>query len=84
MAVAAVGVGGESHPPRVNAARQSPARAAPGSAAAGEVADVHGLHAGIADGLHPQVGVFVGAAVFGAYANSPGGFQENVSRGISA
>src|ERR1035437_3870571 len=41
---------------------------------------VHGVHAGGTDGLHAQIGVFVGTAEFRVNADAPRRFQKNVRR----
>ncbi len=43
---------------------------------------VDGFHAGGANGLHAEVGIFVGAAMVRVDADAAGGFEENVRGGL--
>jgi hypothetical protein len=47
-----------------------------------QVANVDSFHAGSANGLHAEVGVFVTAAFLGWDADAAGGFEEDVGRGF--
>src|SRR5688572_16659618 len=45
-------------------------------------ANVDGVHASGADGLHAEVGVFVAAAFIRGNADAAGGFEEDVGSGF--
>ena len=44
--------------------------------------DIHCIHPRVTDGLHAQIGVFVGAAKLRFNADAARGFEKNIRRGL--